>query len=51
MKNHKDELVALMGEKKYEEEYSTLKKMIDYEAKTGKFQEKVGDVDERDKSL
>jgi len=33
MKKHKDELIAVMGKKKYDEEMRTLVKMIDFEAK------------------
>jgi len=51
MKKHKDELVTIMGDKKYEEELKTLQKMIDFEAKSGKWKEVVGDVDERSMDL
>lgn len=51
MKKNKNDIVALIGEKKYDEEAKLLQKLIDQEAKQGKFREVVGDVDEREDSL
>lgn len=47
MKKHEQEVVTAIGKAKYDEETKTLQKLIDLEAKQGKFVEVKGDVDER----
>lgn len=48
MKKHESEVIAAIGKDKFNEELKTLQKLIDLEAKQGKFVEVAGDVDERE---
>lgn len=51
MEKNKDEIVALIGEKKYNQELEVLKQVVESDSRKGGFVAKYGDVDTRSKDL
>jgi len=51
METHKDELIKIITQEKYDEELDVIKKMVTQETNKGVFEAIDGDVDGRDKVL
>lgn len=51
METHKDELIKIITQEKYDEELDVIKKMVIQETNKGVFEAIEGDIDCRDKAL
>lgn len=51
MEKHKEELISIIGQQKFDEEINVLQQIEKEDAKRGNFQATAGDVDTRDASL
>jgi len=51
METHKDELIKIISQEKYDEELDVIKKMVQQETNKGVFEAIDGDVDGREESL